>query len=104
MKWLLAALLFLPLTAITASSLDQIPFKTTDGKDASLKDDAGKVILIVNVASLCGNTPQYVALEQLYRQYGSQVSLFSVFPAMTLDLRNPEAMRRSRHSALPNTK
>ena len=33
-----------------------------------------------------------------------RVSLFSVFPAMTLDLRNPEAMRRSRHSALPNTK
>jgi glutathione peroxidase len=89
MKWLLAALLFLPLTAITASSLDQIPFKTTDGKDASLKDDAGKVILIVNVASLCGNTPQYVALEQLYRQYGSQGFIILGFPCNDFGAQEP---------------
>jgi glutathione peroxidase len=41
--------------------------KTIDGADRPLKDYAGKTLLIVNVASRCGLTPQYSGLEELYR-------------------------------------
>ena len=43
--------------------LQDIPLITIDGKEVSLKDYAGKVILIVNVASKCGLTPQYSSLK-----------------------------------------
>jgi glutathione peroxidase len=41
--------------------------KTIDGQDKSLADYRGKALLLVNVASRCGLTPQYTALEELYR-------------------------------------
>lgn len=43
--------------------------RTIDGKDKNLKDFAGKALLVVNVASQCGLTPQYSGLEELYRRY-----------------------------------
>jgi glutathione peroxidase len=65
---LLCALLLAPM-AFAATSLYDIPLKDIDGKETSLKAYQGKVLLIVNVASFCGNTPQYKGLESLYQKY-----------------------------------
>ena len=43
--------------------------KTIDGTDKALKDYAGQALLLVNVASQCGLTPQYEGLQKLYEQY-----------------------------------
>jgi glutathione peroxidase len=50
-------------------SIYDAPVKTLDGHDTSLKDHAGEALLIVNVASKCGLTPQYEALEKIHETY-----------------------------------
>ncbi|MEQ1900486.1 MAG: glutathione peroxidase [Devosia sp.] len=52
-------------------------------------DFAGKVALIVNVASNCGNTPQYEQLEALYRRYGHQGLVVMGFPCNQFDGQEP---------------
>lgn len=68
MKPFLTALL-LPLMAMAASSVYDFTLKSIDGKPAPLSGFKGKVLLVVNVASQCGYTPQYAGLESLYRKY-----------------------------------
>ncbi len=52
-----------------------------DGKEVNMSDFKGKKILVVNVASKCGNTPQYEGLEKLYKKYGSEKFVVIGFPA-----------------------
>lgn len=55
--------------------------KDIDGKDVSLSTYKNKVLLIVNVASLCGNTPQYKDIQALYAKYKDQGLVVLGFPA-----------------------
>src|SRR6201997_4556260 len=53
-------------------ALYDIPIHTLQGSDATLGDYAGKTLLLVNVASKCGLTPQYEGLERLQKTYGDR--------------------------------
>lgn len=59
----------------------QFTMNTLDGKPKSLADYKGKVVLIVNVASKCGLTPQYKDLEKLYGEYKDKGFVILGFPA-----------------------
>lgn len=78
--------LFLTITAVLFTALPQktvydFTVKDIDGKNVSLSAYKGKVLLIVNVASLCGNTPQYKDIEALYKKYKSKGLVVLGFPA-----------------------
>jgi glutathione peroxidase len=62
-------------------SIRDIPITTIDGDDTSLREYSDKAVLIVNVASRCGLSPQYEKLEELQRTYGDQGFSVLGFPS-----------------------
>jgi glutathione peroxidase len=80
MKRLLLAAIFC-MCAFGASSVYEFTLNSIDGHPAALANYKGKVLLLVNVASKCGFTPQYTALEALHEKYKDQGLVVMGFPA-----------------------
>jgi glutathione peroxidase len=74
---------------IMTASIYDIPVRTISGADTSLSEFKGKVLLVVNVASKCGLTPQYEGLENLYEQYKGQGLVVAGFPANDFKAQEP---------------
>lgn len=73
------------------NSIAEIEVKTIDGKSVSLSDYAGKVLLIVNVASYCGFTGQYKGLEALYQTYRDRGFEVLGFPCNDYGMQEPDS-------------
>src|SRR5690606_18154131 len=71
------------------ASVHEFTAATIDGETRSLADYQGKVLLIVNVASKCGFTPQYTGLEELYRKYRGQGLVVLGFPCNQFGSQEP---------------
>jgi glutathione peroxidase len=95
--------LFAPLLLLMAqSAMSACPdvldhrLKDLDGKPLDLCQFAGKVVLAVNTASYCGNTPQYEGLQDLYRQYGDRGLVVIGFPANDFAYQEPGSNKEIR--------
>lgn len=75
--------------ASAADNLYSIPLKDIDGKDTTLKSYEGKVLLIVNVASKCGNTPQYKQLQELHEKFSKDGLVVLGFPCNDFGKQEP---------------
>ena len=71
------------------TDVQEIPVSTIDGDAATLGDYAGQVLLVVNVASKCGLTPQYEALEALFEQRRDDGFAVLGFPANNFGAQEP---------------
>ena len=71
------------------SELAAIPVTASDGSTTDLSDHEGKVLLIVNVASKCGFTPQYEGLETLHKKYGADGFAVLGFPCNQFGAQEP---------------
>jgi glutathione peroxidase len=74
---------------IMSATIYDIPVRKITGADASLAEFKGKVLLVVNVASKCGLTPQYEGLENVYEQYRGQGLVVAGFPANDFKSQEP---------------
>jgi glutathione peroxidase len=72
-----------------ASSIHDFTLPSIDGKPAPLAAYKGKIVLVVNVASFCGYTPQYTALEALYKKYKDRGFVVVGFPANNFGAQEP---------------
>jgi len=80
------------MTQVTETSLRDIPFLTADGQPQTLADYGDKVLLVVNVASKCGLTPQYEQLEQLQKAYAERGFTVLGFPCNQFAGQEPGSM------------
>ena len=84
--------------AETVKSIYDFTLQDIDGRDVSLAEYRGKVLLVVNVASKCGFTRQYVGLEKLYQAYADRGLVVLGFPANNFLGQEPGPMRKSSSS------
>jgi glutathione peroxidase len=82
-------LLIMATSLFAASGIYGFTLNSIDGKPAPLADYKGKVVLLVNVASQCGYTPQYSALESIYEKYKDQGFVILGFPANNFGAQEP---------------
>ncbi|MBA3753009.1 MAG: glutathione peroxidase, partial [Nitrospira sp.] len=75
--------------AATSSPVYEYTLNDIDGKPVSLSQYKGKVIMLVNTASLCGNTPQYTDLERMYETYKDKGFEILAFPANNFGQQEP---------------
>jgi glutathione peroxidase len=75
--------------AAQASSIYDFTMKSIDGQQVSLSSYRGKVVLLVNVASKCGFTPQYSALEAVYEKYKDRGLVIVGIPANNFAQQEP---------------
>lgn len=80
------------MTDTAAADLRAIPFRTAEGASATLGDFGDKALLVVNVASRCGLTPQYEQLEELQRRYGTRGFSVVGFPCNQFMGQEPGSM------------
>jgi glutathione peroxidase len=78
------------------TNLYDVPVKTIDGETITLDRYRGRTLLIVNVASECGFTPQYEALEALYRKYKDKGFVVLGFPCNQFGRQEPGDERQIR--------
>ncbi|MEB3236336.1 MAG: glutathione peroxidase [Candidatus Sericytochromatia bacterium] len=71
------------------ANIHDIPLRTLKGEDTTLAAWQGKVLLIVNVASKCGFTPQYKGLEELWRKYADKGLVVLGFPCNQFGAQEP---------------
>lgn len=71
------------------SALGDIAFDTMDGSTDTLASHAGEVVLVVNVASQCGLTPQYAGLQQLFVDHRDAGFIILAFPANDFGAQEP---------------
>ncbi|MDR1963672.1 MAG: glutathione peroxidase [Planctomycetaceae bacterium] len=76
-------------TSVVAQGFYDFTVKDIDGNDFSLAKLKGKKVLVVNVASKCGLTPQYQELQELYAKYGDQKFTVLAFPANNFGKQEP---------------
>lgn len=79
----------LMVTQASAASLYDFNLPSIEGKPMPISDFKGKVILMVNVASRCGYTPQYKALESVYEKYKDKGFVILGFPANNFGAQEP---------------
>ena len=72
-----------------SANLFDIPLRRLEGQEATLGDYRGKVMLIVNVASQCGLTPQYAGLEKLFEKYEERGLVVLGFPCNDFGAQEP---------------
>jgi glutathione peroxidase len=72
-----------------SQSIYDIPVETITGQPTSLAAFRGRVLLVVNVASKCGLTPQYEALEEIYERFHGQGFVIAGFPANDFKSQEP---------------
>ncbi len=86
---------------LAKGSVYDFKLKTLEGQEVDLSNYKGKKLLLVNVASKCGYTPQYKNLEALYEQYGNKLVVIG-FPANNFGRQEPGSSNEIREFCTKN--